>query len=253
MASWAERVLTVASPPRVLHAKFAAYLGWSQPFIHELVTRLSERFPSAVITGRRENTDRFPIEDYLCVSRKWLVHPSSAWILATHLRERLAPDLIHAHFGWSGVRMLMLRHLLDIPLVTTFGGRDAGTDLRVEALRPLYRLLVEQSAHLICVSGPLRDALIEFGAPPERVSVVRRGTDTERFAFADRSDRGEGLRLLLVGRLVEKTGHLHALEALSRLRAQGVDASMRIVGKGPVRRALEERVAADRLGEVVKI
>ncbi len=240
--------------PRVLHAKFAAYLGWSQPFLHHLVAGLSERYPCAVLTGRRENADRFPLDDYLCVSRKWLLHPSSTWLVATHLERSFAPNLLHAHFGWSGIRVLLLRRLLGIPLVTTFGGRDAGTELVEGRHRELYQMLLRQSSHLICVSGPLQEALLEQGADPARVSVIRRGTDTDRFAYLDRGDRdpAEPFRLLMVGRLVPKKGHRLAFEALRRLRAQRIDARLRIVGSGALKGELQRAVSQAKLARFVE-
>ena len=238
--------------PRILHAKFAAYLGWSQPFIHHLVSKIGERCPSAVLTGRIENADRFPVDDFMCVSRKWLAHPASAWVIASHLRNAFAPQVLHAHFGWSGIRVLMLRQILDVPLVTTFGGRDAGTDLHDERLKPVYRLLLEQSARLICVSEPLRDDLIRFGVDPAKIEVIRRGTDTSAFAFVDRSARQGGFRMLMVGRLVEKKGHDLTLGALTRLRAEGIDASLEILGRGPLETELRQEVAARELDASVR-
>lgn len=240
--------------PRVLHAKFAAYLGWSQPFLHHLVSGLAERHPTAVLTGRRENADRFPLNDYLCVSRKWLVHPSSTGLVASHLERSFRPNLMHAHFGWSGIRVLLLRRLLRVPLVTTFGGRDAGAELSEGPQAELYRMLLRQSAHLICVSGPLRDSLVEQGAAPERVSVIRRGTDTERFRYVDRAGRDEGdpFRLLMVGRLVPKKGHRLAFEALRFLRDQRIDARLRIVGQGRLKAELQREVSHAKLARFVE-
>lgn len=240
--------------PRIVHAKFAAYLGWSQPFLHHLVEGLNARYPGVVLTGRRENVDRFPLDDYLCVGRKWLVHPSSTWLVASHLERSFQPNLLHAHFGWSGIRVMLLRRLLRIPLVTTFGGRDAGAELAEGPQRELYQLLLRQSAHLICVSGPLRDALLEQGAAPDRVSVIRRGTDTDRFAFVDRGgrDQAEPLRLLMVGRLVPKKGHRLAFEALRFLRDQRIDAQLRIVGKGRLKAELQREVSNAKLARFVE-
>ncbi len=222
------------SPPRVLHAKFAAYLGWSQPFLHRLVSGLARHVPTSVLCGRIENRDRFPVEDYLCVRTRALVFPGTAAVLAGHLRATRNPKVLHAHFGWSGIRVLLVKPLLGVPLVTSFGGRDAGEDYLKPHLKPAYDSLVRQSEVLICVSEALSRDLVARGAPPDRIHVIRRGTDVSFFDPVARveGDRGAELRLLMVGRLVKKKGHHTALEALAQLGARGVPARLRIVGEG---------------------
>src|SRR4029450_6680031 len=81
--------------------------------------------------------------------------------------------------------------------------------------------------------------VVAAGAPPERVRVIHRGTDLARFPVAERSGRdGVPLRLLMVGRLVEKKGHRDALAALRRLLDAGHPARLAILGAGPSRPAI---------------
>jgi colanic acid/amylovoran biosynthesis glycosyltransferase len=73
------------------------------------------------------------------------------------------------------------------------------------------------------------------------------GIDPGRFPFALRERRqGSLLRVLTVGRLVEKKGVDLGLAAVATLAAQGVIVHYDIVGDGPLRASLE--VAAGRLG-----
>ena len=55
---------------------------------------------------------------------------------------------------------------------------------------------------------------------------------------------GEALRLLSVGRLVGKKGQLHQIDACAELARRGRPFHLRIVGEGPLRAALAERLAA---------
>mgnify|MGYP000541344801 CR=1 FL=1 len=57
------------------------------------------------------NLDRFPVEELVRLRARHLTEPGLAPQAADHLRERYQPDLIHAHFGWSGIRMLLLKQL----------------------------------------------------------------------------------------------------------------------------------------------
>ena len=61
------------------------------------------------------------------------------------------------------------------------------------------------------------------------------------------------VRLLSVGRLVEKKGHVFQLAACAELRRRGIDATLRIIGEGPERARLEARLAELGLGSSVAL
>jgi colanic acid/amylovoran biosynthesis glycosyltransferase len=243
----------VPESPLVLQAKFSSWLGWSQPFLYRLLQGIRSACRVAVLCQRIENLDRFPIEDYVCASSRALLRPSMASVCAAYIRAAFDPSLIHAHFGWSGIRVLLLRELLGVPLVTTFGGRDVCTQMVSEQYAPLYRLLLERSSRLVCVSEDLRARLEDAGVDPRRLRTIRRGTDTELFASCQREGpaAGEALRLLMIGRLAEKKGHGSVFRAMARLAAEGVPAALRILGsgdyEGSLRRQAQEAGVASRI------
>jgi colanic acid/amylovoran biosynthesis glycosyltransferase len=252
-----ERPAATSDPrPTVLHAKFQGWLPWSQPFVHDLVMGMEADFRGVVLCNRTENLDRFPFPRLERVPFRVSVRPSHAALHAARLAKRWAPRALHAHFGWSALRTLLLRHFLGVPLVTTFGGRDITIHAKLEGIRPLYDVLLAHSDRIVCVSESLRRTAIARGADPERTFVIRRGTDLARFDFVDRSDRDRSapLRVLSVGRLVPKKGHRDAVEAIARLVHAGFEATLRIVGEGeeesPVRACARELGIADRVAFV---
>jgi glycosyltransferase involved in cell wall biosynthesis len=89
--------------------------------------------------------------------------------------------------------------------------------MRLPYFDKLYGVLLGASERMICVSSDLRSKLIYLGASPDRIDVIYRGTDVEQFAWVDRSqvDPSRPLRVLMVGRLVEKKGHRYAFEAVA--------------------------------------
>jgi glycosyltransferase involved in cell wall biosynthesis len=243
-----------AATPTVLHGKFSSWLPWHQPFLDDLLRGLDASFRNVVVCNRIENEARFPRADLVCLKSRALLQPAAAALCAADLRARFAPALLHGHFGWSGIRLLLLKALLRIPLVTSFGGRDAGVQLRAPRSAPVYRILLEASDRIVCVSNHLREQLLAAGAAPERTLVVHRGTDLGRFPPAERAGRGEGpLRLLMVGRLVEKKGHRDALAALRRLLDAGCPAQLVIVGDGPARAAILLEAARLGLGAALEL
>jgi glycosyltransferase involved in cell wall biosynthesis len=224
----------------VLQCKFSAYLSWSQPFIHKLLEAVGDEVRNVVLCYRTENLDRFPVKDLVRLRARHLTDPRLAPQAADHLREQYRPDLIHAHFGWSGTAMLLLKQCLRIPLVVTFGGRDAGLQMKLPHYDRLYRMLLEATDQVICVSRDLERRLVDVGVDPGRIRVVYRGADLREFAFVDRSGRppDQPVTVLMVGRMVEKKGHRHAFASLAPLVREGHDLRLVIVGEGETYKAL---------------
>jgi colanic acid/amylovoran biosynthesis glycosyltransferase len=238
--------------PTILHGKFSSYLPWSQPFLHALLEGLASEVRNVVLCHRIQNLDRFPVEALQRIRPRTVREPLNALLAAALLRERHRPDCLHAHFGWSGLRMLYLKHFLQLPMVTTFGGRDVYSQLRDPVLQPAYRMLLEVSDRIVCVSSELRERVVSEGASAERTLVIRRGTDLRRFRPVERAPAAAGapLRVLMVGRLVEKKGHADGLRAVRRLLDQGLAVVLTIVGEGeefhPLRRLRGELGLGDR-------
>ena len=243
-----------ASPRRltVLHAKLGKYLSWSQPFLYDLIRGLDRHADGVIVCHSTENLARFPIRNLYRISERVLADAGRVSLAAAEARARWDPQVVHAHFGWSGIRIAPLAAALGSPLVVTFGGRDVHHEMHDPELAPLYRTLLARAARMICVSDDLRQRVLGRGVPPDRVVVIHRGTDLGRFRYADRGARrgGTPLRLLMVGRLVEKKGHADALAAVAALSRAGVPVHLTVVGDGELRQPLLEtcrRLGIDRL------
>jgi len=237
----------------VIQGKFAAYLSWSQPFIHQLISALGEHLTNVVVCNRTENLDRFPTENIVRFKTRYLVNPTFSVLASSYLLKAWKPQVMHAHFGWSGIRMLLLRQFLRVPLVVSFGGRDAGVQMHMPFFDRLYQILLEAADQIICVSEDLKSQLVEHGVEEDRIAVIRRGTNLRRFNFVDRSDRdpAAAVKLLMVGRCVEKKGHQYVFEALSQLAGKEANVHLTIVGEGEQYHRIRKLRNALRLRDIV--
>ena len=149
-------------------------------------------------------------------------------------------DVIHAQFGPYGILAAELVKVgaLRGPIVTSFRGYDAGKDL--QARLPEYRELFRRGSLFLPVSHSLAKRLVSAGCDPDRIQVHHSGISV---ATLSRSPRrvvsSQGVKLITVGRLVEKKGVRYAVEAFARALKQGRRLQYLIVGDGPQRAELE--------------
>ena len=175
-------------------------------------------------------------------------------VRAMHARE--AFDAIDAHYFYpDGVAAVWLGRQLGLPVVITARGTDVTLFPRYAVPRRLIRGAIRGAAALISVSAALKAALVELGAPPGKVTVLRNGVDTTLFRPPDdraAARRALGLRgptLISVGLLIERKGHHHVIEAMRQLPEFG----LLIVGEGPDHARLAGLIERHGLGGRVRL
>ena len=195
---------------------------------------------------------------------RWRSAASIAWQMATRSAEPLRralgpvrPSLVHAHFGIDGVHALPLARSLGVPLVTTFHGYDA--TLSTAALLssptwasyPLFRHRLARDGDLfLCVSGFIRERVLALGFPERCTLVHYTGVDWQ--AIQPRDPGEETPTILHVARLVEMKGTEYLIRAVAALVRTHPQASLDIVGDGPLRARLQRLAGSLGLGSRVR-
>ena len=146
------------------------------------------------------------------------------------------PTVVHAHYLTTGFLMAIAT---SAPLVVSTYGFDVSVIPRRRLWASPIRTLAERAAAILVEGPAMRDRVIALGFPSPRVQVVPIAAGLDRLEYRDPPVPGSAVRLLLVGRMVEKKGHAIALRALAALLSQGTrQYSLRIVGDGPLFRTL---------------
>ena len=159
-------------------------------------------------------------------------------VFAWRIRKEFDFDRIDAHLafpdGWGAV---VLGKVLKRPVSVTLRGHDVNDLPRYPVRRRQVAWTLRRASVVFAVADALRDAALDLGADPERTLTVGNGVDTSRFRPIDRGDARdrlglarEGKVILSVGHLVERKGFHHLIRALSRVRKEGEDARLVIVG-----------------------
>ncbi|OED48113.1 hypothetical protein AB838_12710 [Rhodobacteraceae bacterium (ex Bugula neritina AB1)] len=173
----------------------------------------------------------------------------AAAVVASHVR-RLGIGHLHAHFGtnqtkvallaarMAGIRFSWTAHARDLYL--TFA--DAATD------REMRRRKIAEAAFVVAVSEYNRQILAAIC--PERTASIHRIYNGIDLA-ACRPGKPQAGRILAAGRLVEKKGFIHLVEACGRLRDRGLAFRCEIIGDGPERDRLQQRIEDLALQDIV--
>jgi len=269
----------------VLASTYPRWPGDVEPgFVHELARRLCERFrvivlcPHAPGALTAETMDGVEVVRYRYAPAsletlvnnggvvtnlrrqrwKWLLVPgfmlAQAWAVWRLCRTQKVVA-IHAH--WlipQGLIAAALQWLpgAHVPFVVTSHGADLYA-LRGRWLAALKRWVLKRSGAATVVSTAMRDEVAALGADASKVSVLPMGVDMlGRFTPPQEQAARSPSELLFVGRLVEKKGLHHLIDALPAVLRERPDVTLTIVGFGPDEPALREQAAAKGLNEAVR-
>lgn len=158
---------------------------------------------------------------------------------------------LHAHFGTNPAEVAMLVGALGGPPYSfTVHGPE-------EFDQPAFLHLAEKirrAAFVVAISSYGRSQLYRWIGQRDwpKVQVVHCGIEPAFHAGAA-VPLPAAPRLVCVGRLCEQKGQMLLVRAVGRLRHQGTAVELVLAGDGDMRAELEARIAADGLGDCVRI
>ena len=126
---------------------------------------------------------RFPVIPKIGMSiAPWLLYRAMLPVVRDMLRQGLRFDAIDAHYVYpDGVAAVWLGKALNLPVVITARGTDVNLIPRYAIPRRLIQGAIKGAAALITVSAALKAAMVELGAPDDKVTVLRNGIETSLF------------------------------------------------------------------------
>ncbi|HET8645502.1 MAG TPA: glycosyltransferase, partial [Vicinamibacteria bacterium] len=168
--------------------------------------------------------------------------------LSQRLQDRRY-EVVHVH--WLVPNAVLVDDIVraqGAALVVSLHGSDVFVAERLRPARGLARRALRRAGAVTACSGDLRRRVLALGARAERTCTVPYGVDVA--AFAPRTPAPEvrrrlgvspdGFLVLALGRLVEKKGFEHLVDAAAK--TGGVEVV--IAGEGDLRPALEQRARA---------
>lgn len=153
-------------------------------------------------------------------------------------------DITHCHFGINGALAISLKELgFTGKYITTFHGYDVNS-LPKKASSDYYDDLFRRGDLFTVNTNFTKHQVVNLGCDEGKIITLPVGFKIERFEFLKRRHtRGEAIKFLTIGRLVEKKGHEYAIRALAKVAQKHPNVVYYIAGDGPLKKRLESLVA----------
>jgi len=265
---------------RILHVVTAFPRGPEDvivPWLVELIVRQRaagqevEVFTSAYRGGGNTEYRHIPVHRFRYAPARWedLTHDEAApdrmrrsllykllplpyvlagmWSIWRHCR-RNHYDVVHVHwpvphalFGWAAGERLV---------TSWYGVELRWVQSSLPWLRWFVRWALRISDVVVAISSYTAGEIARFARTPVRVIPYTLGFASGPVARLP--SQGGGLRILFVGRLVERKGVTHLIEAVRRLPPDSRP-RLTVIGDGPERTSLEAQIARDGVSDRVTV
>lgn len=162
-------------------------------------------------------------------------------------------DIIHCHFGPNGNIGIKLKEI-GIPgkYVTSFHGYDANSYPKIKG-KNIYNYLFKKGDLFIANTNFTKHQLINIGCDEKKVVILPVGLRIDRFKFATKKiKKNDFIKILTIGRLVEKKGHKYIIEAIAKIIHKNKGVQYIIAGDGPLRSELKALVKNLNLEKYIK-
>ena len=177
-------------------------------------------------------------------------------LYAASIAPALAPyrgkvDVVLGSWAYpDGFAAVLAARLLGVPAVVKLHGSDINLIAKLPGPRRLLAWALPMAARVVAVSKPLADEAAALGVARERISIVMNGVDSELFKPRDRGAARAELGLppgplaLYVGNLKPEKGPLDLANAWETVRRHVPEATLAIVGGGPLKGEVQ-RIVGD--------
>jgi glycosyltransferase involved in cell wall biosynthesis len=156
-------------------------------------------------------------------------------------------DVFLAEYGFNGADVAPIAKYLNRPLIVHFHGHDAHNETALAPYKQRYLEMFDYASSLVSVSHRMTESLVALGADESK--IVYNPYGAREYFHQVRPDYRK--TLLAVGRFADIKAPYLMLMAFQRVATQIPDASLVMVGEGPLLEACKSLVATWGLGDQV--
>lgn len=179
-----------------------------------------------------------------------LIHSKNllqSYIALKFVHSNWTPDAIVSHFGDNGILITAIRNAGIIPRTTkcfTYFHAHEICRMDVRQTASFYGAMFNEYDMLLPINHLWEKQLIDAGANPNKVKVLRMGVDLERFKYIENNSIGETVNILSVGRLCGQKGFEYAIRGVAEYaKTAKKKISYKIIGGGELEDKLKVLVS----------
>lgn len=184
----------------------------------------------------------------------------SAFITLMKVTKSHKIEVIHANWVLPNGPVAMLVSMFrKIPYVVSLHGSDIFIARKNPVFGWVAGKVLKRASSITACSAELRDGALQLGADPQKTGLLAWGADATIFT----PEKGETLRAELLGekeilvtalgRLVDKKGFGHLINAWREISQDCPTALLLIGGDGPLRSRLDQMIDQHRLQEHIRL
>jgi glycosyltransferase involved in cell wall biosynthesis len=182
-------------------------------------------------------------------NRELIAYAAQAWSLARRLHRAHSYNL---SFAWSAVPAggvsWALRRQAGLPYLVRVSGPDIpGFEPRYKTLYPVLTPIIRSiwlRAEAVVAKCEGEASMIRAVDQNVPVALIPNGVDLDAFRERIAPPDNGPLRLICVGRLIERKGQYHLIQAVKRLLDQGIDVVLDLIGTGDSQASYEAQARA---------
>ena len=181
---------------------------------------------------------------------KQFAYVCEALVLARKVRA-MGIEHIHNHIGENSATVAMLASAIaGVPYSMTIHGPGIFFHPQAWALGEK----IAQSQFTACISHFCRSQCMIFTPPQywDKLKIVRCAVG-DAFIDIQAKPIPQAPRFVFVGRLAEEKGALLLIEAIDRLKQAGTRVELKVIGDGPLREHMQQRIADSGLVDQIEL
>lgn len=164
-------------------------------------------------------------------------------------------DIIHAFFGINGLIAMHARRLgiLDGPIAVSFHGFDLSKVILNDAT--IYNELFQEADLFLPVCEFYKQRLIDLNCPVEKIKVHPSAIDVGKFVSAEKNNSLSEVKIISIGRLVEKKGFKYSIKAVAEYIKENPskEITYKIIGSGHLKNELVRKIKSLKLSQKIQI
>ena len=163
------------------------------------------------------------------------------------LKKRRAVEIIHAHshlfFSTNICALARLFHSAPL-IITNHGLISASAPMWLNTVykHTFSKATFHIADHIICYTAIEKENIEKLGIDPKKISIIHNGVDTTLFTPSTSEKISDKKQILWVGRFVTGKGVEYLIEAFLKVLKKIPGTHLVLVGVGPEKPAIEERI-----------